>query len=371
MVGILTLSASDNCGSLLQAYALQQCLKRRFQLETDVIDFRPEASEKMYSIFPVNPFNEKRKMLNAICHYKLIREQKKDYELFRKNWLKMTSPICRTVEDLKMLKSYSTVIAGSDQIWNVKMPDFDMAYFLGWFQGNKYAYAPSIGGIPIQTAENTLEIVKDLEQFNALSAREDCCKNSVERLIGKDVELVLDPTLLLTQQEWQDSVQECIVDGDYIFYYSWAYNNNAINCKVAEFAKQNDLPVYVINQFKWTKHKPSDYGFKMCKNAGPQTFLSLMKYARYAMVQSFHGVIFAYQMDKDFFFFDDQPEDKMDVRLKQILTLLGKMNQVLRPEDDVKKKMTVLKQGNKETERLKEYREISYRYLQKMVENIK
>ena len=28
MVGILTLSASDNCGSLLQAYALQQCLKR-------------------------------------------------------------------------------------------------------------------------------------------------------------------------------------------------------------------------------------------------------------------------------------------------------------------------------------------------------
>ena len=109
----------------------------------------------------------------------------------------------------------------------------------------------------------------------------------------------------------------------------------------------------------------------MCKNAGPQTFLSLMKYAKYAMVQSFHGVVFAYQMDKEFFFLDDQPEEKMDVRLMQILTLLGKTNQVLRPEDNVKEKMAVLKQGNIETENLKKYREISYRYLQEMVENTK
>lgn len=371
MVGILTLSASDNCGSLLQAYALQQCLKRQFQMESEVIDFRPKVSEKLYSIFPDNPFQEKRKTLNAVCHYKMIRIQKEDYELFRKNWLRMTSSICKTEEDLKRFKQYSAVITGSDQVWNVEMPDFDMAYFLGWFKGYKYAYAPSAGGTSIQEAENIPEIRKDLEQFALLSARENRCKDAIEELTNRSVELVLDPTLLLSQKEWQDNVQERIVPGDYIFYYSWAYNNDAINRKVAEFAKQNDLPVYVINQFKWTKHKPSDYGFGMCKNSGPQSFLSLMKYAKYAMVQSFHGVIFAYQMDKKFFFLDDQPEEKMDVRLKQILMLLGKMNQVLRPEDDIKKKMLVLKQGNKETESLKEYREISYRYLQKMVENIK
>lgn len=371
MVGILTLSASDNCGSLLQAYALQQCLKRRFQVQSEVIDFRPKASEKLYSIFPENPLQEKRKTLNAICHYGLIRNQKEDYETFRKKWLKMTVSVCKTEEDLKKLGQYSAVIAGSDQVWNVKMPDFDMAYFLGWFKGNKYAYAPSAGGTPIQEADNVSTIREALNQFDALSARENRCKDSMEELTGRNTELALDPTLLLTQKEWQDSVQERTVQGDYIFYYSWAYNSDAVNKKVAEFAKQNDLPVYVINQFKWTKHKPTDYGFKMCKNAGPQTFLSLMKYAKYAMVQSFHGVIFAYQMDKEFFFLDDQPEEKMDVRLRQILTLLGKMNQVLRPEDNVKEKMAVLKQGNIETENLKKYREISYRYLQKMVENTK
>lgn len=340
-------------------------------MQSEVIDFRPKASKKLYSIFPENPFQEKRKTLNAICNYGLLRNQKEDYETFRKKWLKMTVSVCKTEEDLKNLGQYSAVIAGSDQIWNVKMPDFDMAYFLGWFKGNKYAYAPSAGGTPIQKADNVSTIIEALNQFDALSARENRCKDSIEELTGRNTELALDPTLLLTQKEWQDSVQERTVQGDYIFYYSWAYNSDAVNKKVAEFAKQNDLPVYVINQFKWTKHKPTDYGFKMCKNAGPQTFLSLMKYAKYAMVQSFHGVIFAYQMDKEFFFLDDQPEEKMDVRLRQILTLLGKMNQVLRPEDNVKEKMAVLKQGNIETENLKKCRENSYRYLQEMVENTK
>jgi hypothetical protein len=370
MVGILTLSASDNCGSLLQAYALQQCLKRKYRVESEIIDFRPERSSVLYSIFPKKPLQEKRKMMNAICNYKLIRSQKEDYESFRKNWLNMTKNTYKSIDNLKNLQSYACVITGSDQVWNVKMPDFDMAYFLEWFYGKKVAYAPSAGGVPIQDATNTTEIAEILKHFNALSARENCCKDSVEELTGRKTELVLDPTLLLTQQEWQSSIEERVVPEAYIFYYSWAYNSDTINRKVAEFAKKNNLPVYVINQFKWTKHRPSEYGFTMCKNAGPQTFLSLMKYARYAMVQSFHGVIFAYQMDKEFFFLDDQPEEQMDVRLKQILSLLGKMNQVLRPEDNIAEKIDILKTGNKETRILKELREASYQYIEKMVEEL-
>lgn len=370
MIGILTLSASDNCGSLLQAYALQQYLKRRLHMKSEIIDFRPKASERLYSIFPDDVIREKRRMLNALSHYRLIKAQKEDYESFRKNWLETTPCIYKTEDDLKSLKRYNKIIAGSDQVWNVRMPDFDMAYFLGWFNGEKYAYAPSAGGTPIQESTNVSAIKEDLNQFSALSAREDLCKKSVEQLTGKKVNIALDPTLLLTQEEWQETVQDRVVQGDYIFYYSWAYNSDAVNKKVAEFAEQNHLPVYVINQFKWVKHKPKDYGFKMCSNAGPQTFLSLMKYSTYALVQSFHGVIFAYQMDKKFFFLDDVPEEKMDVRLRQALMLLEKMDQVLRPEDNVQEKMVVLNNRNIETEQLRNSREYSGQYLQKVVGNI-
>jgi hypothetical protein len=95
-----------------------------------------------------------------------------------------------------------------------------------------------------------------------------------------------------------------------------------------------------------------------------------MKYSTYALVQSFHGVIFAYQMDKKFFFLDDVPEEKMDVRLKQVLMLLEKMDQVLRPEDNVQEKMVILNNRNIETEQLRNSREYSDQYLQKIVGNI-
>ena len=49
-VGILTLSASDNCGSLLQAYALQKVIAKMGH-DVEIIDFTTDVSEKMYRIF--------------------------------------------------------------------------------------------------------------------------------------------------------------------------------------------------------------------------------------------------------------------------------------------------------------------------------
>ncbi len=93
MIGILTLSASDNCGSLLQAYSLQQYLLRRFYADSEIIDFRPEVSEKIYAVFPGNPLRAKRKTINALCNYKLIKSQKEDYEKFRHNWIKLSDMV--------------------------------------------------------------------------------------------------------------------------------------------------------------------------------------------------------------------------------------------------------------------------------------
>ncbi len=371
MIGILTLSASDNCGSLLQAYSLQQYLLRRFYADSEIIDFRPEVSEKIYAVFPGNPLRAKRKTINALCNYKLIKSQKEDYEKFRHNWIKLSDMVCKDENDLRKLEKYSCIIVGSDQVWNVMMLDFHMAYFLGWFSGDKYAYAPSVGGHLIQESDNTSQICECLRRFRKLSAREEFGKKSIEDLTERKVELVLDPTLLLTQKEWKESINERLVEGEYIFYYSWAYNNDSVNRKVEEFSNKVGLPVYVMNVFKWYKHKPDDYGFHMSKESGPLAFLSLMKYAEYALVQSFHGVIFAYQMGKIFFFLDDCTEDKMDVRLKQVLILLNKLNCVLRPEDDIYQKLKHIDDNELDFAQLLKLRKESHNYLKNIVEDQK
>ena len=41
-IGILTLSASDNCGSLLQAYALQEVIKNRYDCKVEILNLETE-----------------------------------------------------------------------------------------------------------------------------------------------------------------------------------------------------------------------------------------------------------------------------------------------------------------------------------------
>ena len=50
-VGILTLSASDNCGSLLQTYALKTYLEKYMGFYAEVINFESEQSKRIYDIF--------------------------------------------------------------------------------------------------------------------------------------------------------------------------------------------------------------------------------------------------------------------------------------------------------------------------------
>ena len=48
-IGTITFQASHNCGSLLQAYALQQTLKA-MGYDNEIINFSNEGSRDMYSI---------------------------------------------------------------------------------------------------------------------------------------------------------------------------------------------------------------------------------------------------------------------------------------------------------------------------------
>ena len=59
-IGIITLSASDNCGSLLQAYALKVLLEKVSNYSVELINFSTVQSHKAYDIFRLDfPFLSK------------------------------------------------------------------------------------------------------------------------------------------------------------------------------------------------------------------------------------------------------------------------------------------------------------------------
>lgn len=335
-IGILTLSAADNCGSLLQTYALKTYLEIHMGFKAEVINFEYEQSQKLYDIFPKNIWFHPRGLWQRLTHYKALSQQKKDYKRFREDFLKMGRNVYHSEDELRELDgTYSTIICGSDQVWNVGMSDFDNAFFLEWVKkSRKVAYAPSLGGGTLVKKYSPEKLKTIFSSFAGISVREEAGKNQVEALTGKETEMVLDPTLLLSREEWSKIVDAPMINGKYIFFYSWAYCDEDINKIVGEYAKQTGLDVYVINASKWIERDPQKYGFKLFPMSGPEAFLNLMKYADKVFVQSFHGVIFANIFKKDFYFMDEHKDNTLDPRLDSILTILDKKDRVARTAKD-------------------------------------
>lgn len=330
---IVTLSASDNCGSLLQAYALQELVKECGKAAVEIIHFSTRQSHQLYDIFPENILSDRKKLWDRIKHYKSLKKQKKAYNDFRKQFLILSAGEEIFPEDIEaMAKKYCVVIVGSDQVWNVMMSDYDDTFFLPQINCKKIAYAPSLGGHDLEEAENYNDIVKWLEGFSAISVREKKGKKCLEKATGRDVEIVLDPTLVLDQMAWKKLVGERIIKKRYIFYYSWAYNEPDLNNIVYYESKRSKYPVYVIDALKWTDKNVKKWGFTLCAEAGPLTFLNLMYYAEKCYVQSFHGMIFAYMFQKNFWLLDSHDKlESLDTRLAELLGQIKMENRLLTP----------------------------------------
>ena len=191
--GRTTIRPSDNCGSLLQTYALKKLLERYG--DVDVINFASEKSHIIYDVFP-----NYKMLIKGFLHIKksiLLLSGKKDYIKFRKEYLNIHGKEIFTEDLYKIKNKYDIVVAGSDQIWNVKMGDFDEAFFCQWTDTKKVAYAPSLGGRHLNLSPNFADVKRWINDFAYLSVREEVGKKCLEEVTGKRVEKVLDPTLVL------------------------------------------------------------------------------------------------------------------------------------------------------------------------------
>lgn len=338
-VGIITLSASDNCGSLLQTYALQEYLKKSCDAEVTILNLVTDASDKLYEISPLKYLRHPSLFRFYLKNYKKNKRQKEDYQEFREKYLNLTLKIYRNVEDLKNLDEeygFDVIIAGSDQIWNINMLDFSDCFYLPVSTGaRKVAYAASMGSMlefPESKKEWAINCVKD---FYRVSVREKSASKTLGNSGFMDVPVVCDPTMLHDHDFWLETAGDRMVKTKYIFYYSWAYSDDDMNKIVADFAKEKNLPVYVINPTKWRFCNPKDYDFVLNEMSGPSAFLNLMAYAEYAFVQSFHGCVFASLFKKNFFFLNER-ESGIDFRSGGLLELIGAKDRIVHSYEDMR-----------------------------------
>lgn len=330
-IGILTLSASDNCGSLLQTYALQRVILNLGYKNVEIINFQSELSKRAYDIFPRDIILQPRKFLFTLINYRKVKRQKRAYDEFRQERLLLSEKRYSTVSEIKELADrYDVIVCGSDQIWNVKMFDFSEAFFLPEINNiRKIAYAASLGGQSLKNYKNPENIKKWLNNFNEISVRETDGRDEIASLYRTKVEVLADPTLLLSKEIWLEIAgAKRIVEEDYIFYYSWSYNDKKLIHIVQKISLALKKPVYVINASKWLIHSYKKYGFHLCQREGPYAFTNLICYADLVLVESLHGSIFSTIYEKNFWYLNGC-NNGIDQRNKYFLDLLGMSNRII------------------------------------------
>lgn len=280
---ITTLHFYNNFGSVLQAYALKRTLEK-LGYAADILPYRPRLPEYTY-------FQDQNLQ-------KAYAEKRAKFADFRRRVLGMEQDADRIEE---RWKCYNAYIAGSDIVWGREFSGLDGAYFLDFAPEDrpKIAYAASVILTEKGRTEDDSLFAKRLPAFDALSVRETSSVPAVQRFTDRKVAAVLDPTLLLTREEyapleikWKETAEP------YLLSYFLTHDPAVVDYTNLLAQK---LGLRIIHYFADYPGRvfPKDTG--CFAFAGPGEFLSLVKNAACVFTNSFHGTCFAMIYRKPFY----------------------------------------------------------------------
>ena len=332
-IGIITFHNSYNCGSMLESYAIQTFINKNIG-ETEIIDYSSNGQKELYSIFEKN--NSIKKIIKNILilpHYKQILLNNKKYEEFKvKNFTLSDSVSENNINDEK----YKAVVAGSDQIWNVTILDFNEVYLLPWVKkAKKIAYSPSFGAKnPLKFYEKKDELIDMLRDFDALSIREYNGQKWINNMLNIKVPVLLDPTLLLEAKDY-DQIEDKEFDPKYkyIFFYSPGFNRKI--CRfVKKIADKYNLKVITWSTKSYYIKNIKEFGFILPPYESPAVYLHLIKNAELVLTTSYHGTIFSTIYKKRFFTIKNGGMYGDDDRVKTLLEQINMQKNLIPYEFD-------------------------------------
>ena len=309
-VGILTFHNAHNYGAVLQAYALRTKL-RKMGHEAHIINYRNESVENVYPkklklyrnyigrrdiVFPWR-WNE---LFGKLAVRRQMREAwKRRHDGFNDfiNTVLLEGKLDKvTINDLVNM-DIDFFICGSDQIWTSNLSGgLDPVYFLDFkTQAKKISYAASRKTEDIPAKEQSY-FIRCLAELDCISVREKNLSKTLSLLCKKQIDVTVDPTLLLNSDEYNQISSEPNEKEKYVFMYALQADKILREC--AQHAA-NRLGVKLIELYT---RLPAGHGKRNClADISPSEFLSYYKNAEYIFSHSFHGTIFAIIFQKNFY----------------------------------------------------------------------
>ncbi|MEZ3551786.1 MAG: polysaccharide pyruvyl transferase family protein [Muribaculaceae bacterium] len=298
---LLTMFDVTNYGSVLQTFASQSVLNR-LGYECEVINYwfpnewhfkmgykRPKAYRLFIS-----------KALRFLGYKTYWSEFGKTIDRFKFGKLNLTPNRFETLEALESndWKQYDTIVSGSDQVWNPRFMKGDKAFLLSFVPDDvrKISMSSSFACKTLDPAFRD-SYKKYLSRLSAISVRDN---NGVDILsslgIDKPVEVMLDPTLLLSDEEWKKALNiGKSTDSDYILVYILNYAFNPapyIYDAVKEMQKRTGKKVIFTGTVE-NKYLKGMTNYEIRNGRPVEEFVSMFANAAMVVTSSFHGTAFA------------------------------------------------------------------------------
>lgn len=321
-IGIITIVNGNNYGNVLQNYALQKTIKK--------IGFASETIDRQLSNSTGSIFSNCRMSLNAVLKkckgdrlhaYKVNRIRA--FQNFRRKYIKYSSfHIKGNKFPPEREKEYDTFVFGSDQIWNLKFAFVreECDVFFGKFAAKhkKIAYAGSFGTVNVPN-EYQACVSGCLKDFRSVSVREYAGKELCAQL-GIKSEVVPDPTLLLSVDEWRE-IEKCPfgIKKNYMLTYFLGEISDQIRTEIERYAEERGLELINLN-----------HSIRFCRterdldlfSAAPDEFLWLIDHCTAFVTDSFHGSVFSLIFGKPFQVIERVANEKDNNMSSRIVTLL-------------------------------------------------
>lgn len=343
-VGILTLYESNhNYGGVLQAYALRKVVDK-LGYDCKVIayksEYNPIYSNKIQQLKQYSFIDACKKIIEKIKvkigkkkFYKKYSQRIEKIEKFKMNIISHTEEY-----DDELLKNNYTkfdyLISGSDQVWNPNSVRIGYLQMFGHKKIVKISYAASISRNALTKRDEEV-MIPAINDFDYISVREETAKNLLKNKIKKNIDVTIDPTLLLKKDDWISISEDMKIKDKYVLCY---FFSNSVNYrkKISDFCSKENLKLIYI---PFAKQEFNSFDLKGCGEriefASPQNFISLFKNAEYVFTDSFHGTVFSIIFERKFLTILREKNNNvsMNSRLIDLLRILNLENRLFSDVD--------------------------------------
>lgn len=303
-IAILTLYGYYNFGNRLQNYAVQEVVRK--------FGYAPET----LVVYP----NVKPLLRPAFCSVKSAlgdikaKKYRKIYN-FSKKYIPskvIVKPDCVIPESVS--DDYTFLITGSDQVWNPSIrPNERDNFFLSFAKKEqRVCISPSFGVDKLEDKYRDIYI-KGLNGFANLCSREKAGVDIIRDLTGRDAELLIDPTLVLTKAEWEKVFSKSSrARGDYLVLAMLGKLSDAKKEYIKRIAEENSLEIIDV----------------LAENSayGPDEVLRLISEAQLVFTDSFHFTAFSINFKIPFVVCERDDDGISSAMFSRISSLLSMFN---------------------------------------------